>query len=155
MYDHNDHSLERFVTAQAQPYGGYADALAEMRAGAKRSHWMWYIMPQRRGLGYSDMAIYYGIADDAEASAYLHHPILGPRLAEVTHWVVHHLATTDARVLMGSSIDVLKLGSCMQLFGAISAQLTDASEPWIVALRHDCAQVLELLNTQGYATSSA
>jgi len=154
MHDHNDHSLERFVTAQAQPYDGYADALAEMRAGAKRNHWMWYILPQRRGLGLSEMAIYYGIADDAEARAYLHHPVLGPRLAEVTHWVVHHLTSTDARVLMGSSIDVLKLGSCMQLFGAISAQLTDASEPWIVALRHDCVQVLELLNAQGYSPSA-
>ncbi len=154
---HNQHAnaLERFVTAQAQPYGGYADALAEMRAGAKHSHWMWYILPQRRGLGYSDMAIYYGIADDAEAIAYLQHPVLGPRLAEVTHWVLHHLASTDATLLMGSPTDVLKLGSCMQLFGAICAQLTDASEPWIVALRHDCAQVLELLNAQGYTNPSA
>ena len=155
MHDQPTNALERFVTAQAQPYGGYADALAEMRAGAKHSHWMWYIFPQRRGLGSSEMAIYYGIADDAEAIAYLHHPILGPRLAEVTHWVAHHLATIEARVLMGSHIDVLKLGSCMQLFGAISAQLTDASEPWIVALRHDCAQVLQLLNAQGHTTQSA
>lgn len=155
MHDQHTNALERFVTAQAQPYGGYADALAEIRAGAKQSHWMWYILPQRRGLGSSEMAIYYGIADDAEACAYLQHPILGPRLAEVTHWVAHHLATIEARVLMGSSIDVLKLGSCMQLFGAISAQLTDASEPWIVALRHDCAQVLQRLQSQGYDVPSA
>ncbi|MBM4412927.1 MAG: DUF1810 domain-containing protein [Chloroflexi bacterium] len=153
MQYNEEHSLERFVTAQAQTYDGYADALAEMRAGTKHSHWIWYILPQRRGLGSSEMAIYYGIADDAEAIAYLHHPILGPRLAEVTHWVVHHLASTDARVLMGSQIDVIKLGSCMQLFGTISAQLADVSEPWIVALRHDCAQVLELLNAQGYLPS--
>ncbi|MEY3989017.1 MAG: hypothetical protein RI985_98 [Chloroflexota bacterium] len=154
MQYNEEHSLERFVTAQAQPYGGYADALAEMRAGTKQTHWMWYIMPQRRGLGYSDMAIYYGIADDAEAIAYLQHPVLGPRLAEVTHWVLHHLTSTDATLLMGSRTDVLKLGSCMQLFGSISAQLTDASEPWIAALRHDCALVLELLNAQGYTNPS-
>jgi uncharacterized protein (DUF1810 family) len=155
MQYHEQDSLERFVTAQAQPYGGYADALAEMRAGAKQTHWMWYIMPQRRGLGRADMAIYYGIADDAEARAYLQHPVLGPRLAEITHWVLHHLGTSDAASVMGAHTDVLKLSSCMQLFGDMSAQMSDTHEAWIVALRHDCPQVLQLLNAQGYATPSA
>jgi len=147
-------ALERFVVAQNQHDSGYADALAEMQAGAKQRHWMWYILPQRRGLGRSDMAIYYGIADDAEAREYLRHPMLGPHLAEITACVRNQLTTIDAQILMGSHIDVLKLASCMQLFGDISAQMHDASEPWIVALRHDCPQVIQLLQDQGHMPSA-
>jgi uncharacterized protein (DUF1810 family) len=149
-----DHTLERFVTAQNQPHDGYADALAEMQAGAKQRHWMWYIFPQRRGLGHSHMAVYYGIADDAEAIAYLRHPVLGTRLAEITACVRHQLATIDAQILMGSHIDVLKLESCMQLFSDISAQINDATEPWIATLRHDCPQVIQLLQDQGHVASA-
>jgi uncharacterized protein (DUF1810 family) len=149
-----DHTLERFVAAQNQPYDGYADALAEMQAGAKQRHWMWYIFPQRRGLGRSDMAIYYGIADDAEAREYLRHPLLGPRLAEITACVRNQLTTIDANTLMRSHIDVLKLGSCMQLFSEISAQINDATEPWIATLRHDCPQVIQLLQDQGHMPSA-
>ncbi len=69
--------LERFVEAQAD---AYADALAELQAGEKRTHWMWFIFPQLRGLGSSQMADFYGIEDRDEAAAYLNHGILGPRL---------------------------------------------------------------------------
>jgi len=71
--------LERFVAAQD---GVYAQALAELRRGAKRSHWMWFIFPQIAGLGRTATAQKYAIADLAEARAYLAHPVLGPRLAE-------------------------------------------------------------------------
>ncbi len=71
-------SLDRFVTAQERDY---AAALSELRDGAKRSHWMWYVFPQLRGLGRSAMAETYGIADLAEARAYLAHPLLSARLA--------------------------------------------------------------------------
>ncbi|MFZ9857146.1 MAG: DUF1810 domain-containing protein [Roseiflexaceae bacterium] len=152
-YD-TDHTLERFVTAQNQSHDGYADAIAEMQAGTKQRHWMWYIFPQRRGLGRSHMAVYYGIADDAEAIAYLRHPVLGPRLAEITSCVRSQLKTIDAQILMGSHIDVLKLGSCMQLFGDISTQMIDATAPWIVALRQDCPQVIQLLQHQGHIAST-
>lgn len=149
-----DHTLERFVTAQNQSHNGYADALTEMQSGAKQRHWMWYIFPQRRGLGHSHMAVYYGIADDAEAIAYLRHPVLGPRLAEITACVRTQLTSIDANALMGSHIDVLKLGSCMQLFDDISSQMSDTTEPWIASLRHDCTQVIRLLQDQGHMPSA-
>jgi uncharacterized protein (DUF1810 family) len=125
-----------------------------MQAGAKQHHWMWYIFPQHRGLGHSHMAVYYGIADAAEAVGYLRHPMLGPRLAEITACVRNQLTTIDAHILMGSHIDMLKLASCMQLFGDISAQIDDATEPWIATLRHDCPQVIQLLQDQGHMPSA-
>jgi uncharacterized protein (DUF1810 family) len=73
--------LARFVEAQ-RPI--YQQALSELRAGDKRSHWMWYIFPQIAGLGRSPAAQLYAIADEAEARAYLAHPVLGPRLRECT-----------------------------------------------------------------------
>src|ERR687895_593124 len=80
-----DFDLERFVTAQAPVF---ATALAELRAGQKRSHWMWFIFPQLRGLGRSATAQHYGIGSLAEARAYLAHPLLGPRLIDCTRAVL-------------------------------------------------------------------
>jgi uncharacterized protein (DUF1810 family) len=109
-------SLERFVKAQEN---SYAKALAELKAGAKRTHWMWWIFPQMRGLGSSDNAIYYGIADEAEAVAYLQHSILGPRYRECLDVVYDQLCVRglDPLTLMDSEIDVLKLKSSLQLLG--------------------------------------
>jgi len=109
-------SLDRFVKAQEN---SYANALAELKAGAKRTHWMWWIFPQMRGLGSSDNAIYYGIADEAEAGAYLQHPILGPRYRECLDVVYDQLCLrgVDPLTLMDSEIDVLKLKSSLQLLG--------------------------------------
>ena len=73
--------LERFVTAQAPVF---ATALAELQSGQKRSHWMWFIFPQLRGLGRSTMAQHYGVGSLTEARAYLAHPLLGPRLVQCT-----------------------------------------------------------------------
>ena len=106
MYD-----LSRFLEAQKNSYD---TALREIRAGRKRSHWMWYIFPQIRGLGYSAMAQHYAIRDLGEAREYLRHPVLGPRLIEISEALLA-LEESDPRRVMGSPDD-LKLRSCMTLF---------------------------------------
>jgi uncharacterized protein (DUF1810 family) len=103
--------LERFVKAQQYDYD---TALREIRGGRKRSHWMWYIFPQLKGLGYSSTSQYYGIRDLEEAKAYLQHPVLGPRLVEISEALLT-LDTDDAGAVMGYP-DNLKLHSCMTLF---------------------------------------
>ncbi|MGA1799652.1 DUF1810 domain-containing protein [Sphingomonas sp. 4RDLI-65] len=106
--------LDRFVTAQA---GVYPQALAELRAGAKRSHWMWFVFPQIAGLGQSAMARTYAIAGADEARAYLAHPVLGARLIEATAAVVG--ARGSAEAILGG-IDAVKLRSSMTLFAAVA-----------------------------------
>jgi uncharacterized protein (DUF1810 family) len=105
--------LSRFVEAQA---GVYETALGELHDGEKRTHWMWFLFPQLRGLGRSEMAWRYGIADIDEARDYLRHPLLGPRLAECTQAVLMH-AGTPLGVILGFP-DELKFVSCMTLFDA-------------------------------------
>jgi len=104
-------SLERFLQAQE---GDYAAALAEIRAGRKRSHWIWYIFPQLKGLGRSMTAEYYGIRDLAEAREYLAHPVLRQRLIEISEALLG-LPSNDADEVMGFP-DNLKLRSSMTLF---------------------------------------
>jgi uncharacterized protein (DUF1810 family) len=109
--------LARFLQAQA---GVYERALAEIAAGYKRSHWMWYIFPQFDGLGYSSISQQYAIKSLDEARAYLAHPVLGPRLTaccEAALGVQGH----SARDIFGSPDD-LKLRSCATLFALVSAQ---------------------------------
>lgn len=106
--------LQRFLDAQ---HGSYATALTEIRVGRKRSHWMWYIFPQLRGLGYSDTSHFYGIQGRDEAEAYLAHPILGPRLLEICQALLT-LESRDATRILGSPDD-LKLRSSMTLFAAL------------------------------------
>lgn len=108
--------LGRFVTAQAHTIDM---ALAELRAGRKRSHWMWFVFPQLRGLGQSDMAVRYGIGSFDEARAYLAHPVLGPRLQECTGAVVG-AAVHSLHEILGSPDD-MKFRSSMTLF-AIAAE---------------------------------
>lgn len=103
--------LERFVSAQA---GVYETALAEIRNGAKRTHWMWFVFPQLRGLGSSPTAQRYAIRDLAEARAYRAHPLLGPRLLECAEAVAESAVPTAER-LFGYPDD-LKLRSSMTLF---------------------------------------
>lgn len=109
--------LERFVYAQ---HGIYETALSEITSGRKESHWMWYIFPQLRGLGRSEMACFYGIADIDEARAYLEHPILGCRLRKCCKALLSH-KEKDPREIMGE-IDSLKLRSSMTLFAIISRE---------------------------------
>lgn len=105
--------LERFVRAQ-EPV--IADVRRELRAGRKRSHWMWFVFPQLRALGRSPTAQRYGIASPAEAQAYMAHPVLGPRLVECAE-LVRAVQGRSAHEIFGSPDD-LKLRSCMTLFAA-------------------------------------
>lgn len=107
-------SLERFLDAQRDTYD---TALAELCAGDKRSHWMWFIFPQIAGLGQSMMARTYAIADASEARAYLAHPVLGPRLLEATEAVT--AAHGSAATILGD-IDAVKLRSSMTLFASVA-----------------------------------
>ena len=105
--------LARFLEAQAPIH---ESAFEELRDGRKRTHWMWFVFPQLRGLGRSETAWRYGIADLAEARAYLGHPVLGPRLAECTQAVLAHAGTPLGAIL--GFPDELKFVSCMTLFDA-------------------------------------
>ena len=122
------YDLHRFVDAQEAVY---EDVVAELRAGRKRSHWMWFVFPQLRELGRSSTAVHYGIGSRDEAVAYLDHDTLGPRLRECARLV----AAVDGRSIeqvMGH-VDALKLRSSMTLF----ANATDDDRDFIEVLeRH-------------------
>ena len=120
------YDLRRFVEAQ-EPV--YARVLAELRAGRKASHWMWFIFPQIAGLGHSAMARRYAISSRSEASAYLDHPVLGPRLRECTR-LVNAIEGRSAHEIFGSPDDV-KFRSCMTLF----AEVTVDNDAFDAALR--------------------
>ncbi|MGY1748790.1 DUF1810 domain-containing protein [Modestobacter sp. SYSU DS0511] len=111
--------LQRFVDAQ-EAGGTYAQALAELRAGSKRSHWMWFVFPQVAGLGRSPMAQRYAIGGAEEARAYLAHPVLGPRLVECARALLD-LGTSDPVDVLGG-VDAQKLRSSMTLFAAVTAE---------------------------------
>lgn len=110
------HDLARFVEAQE---GVYEQALAEIRGGRKRSHWMWFVFPQIEGLGSSPMAKRYAIKTRAEAVAYLAHPVLGPRLVACAEGAAAVPGNASARDVFGSPDD-RKLQSSATLFGCVS-----------------------------------
>jgi uncharacterized protein (DUF1810 family) len=103
--------LDRFVSAQAAMY---PQVLAELQAGEKRSHWIWFIFPQMKGLGHSSMSEFYGIGSLEEARAYLRHPVLGPRLEECT-LLVNAIEKRSIEHILGFPDD-LKFRSSMTLF---------------------------------------
>jgi uncharacterized protein (DUF1810 family) len=107
------YGLERFVVAQDQD-GTYERAVEELRAGRKRSHWMWFVFPQIAGLGFSAMSIEYAISSVGEARAYLQHAVLGPRLLACAG-IVLQMQGLDAQDIFGD-IDAQKLHSSMTLF---------------------------------------
>ncbi len=111
------YNLQRFVDAQ-EPI--YDRALAELKAGQKQSHWMWFIFPQIAGLGRSDMARRYAIGGPDEAKAYVEHSLLGPRLEECAQALLEH-ADRSAREVLGSPDD-MKLHSSMTLFAAVAPE---------------------------------
>jgi uncharacterized protein (DUF1810 family) len=123
------YTLERFISAQDQA-GTYEAALAELRSGRKRSHWMWFVFPQLAGLGQSPTSRHYAISSLAEARAYLEHPVLGPRLIECAR-VLIDLPDRSAQDVFGG-IDAIKLRSSMTLFAhadpgnPVFAQVLDA-----------------------------
>ena len=112
-----NYNLERFLKAQDSVWGSYSDALKEIKDGRKRSHWIWYIFPQIKGLGHSSNSEFYGISNKDEAKEYLEHPVLGLRLRDITK------ALLDCNNQSASSIlgfpDVLKVQSCMTLFDLV------------------------------------
>ena len=108
-------NLERFLKAQESSYD---IALQELNDGRKRSHWMWYIFPQLKALGYSETALYYGIADMEEAKSYLAHPILKARLVACCEAILLHKDKSALRIL--GDIDAMKLKSSMTLFALAS-----------------------------------
>ncbi len=111
-------TVERFIKAQEESYG---QALEEIKNGHKRSHWMWYVFPQLKGLGRSETARYYGIANRTEAEAYLADPLLGSRLLEISGELLK-LESCDAREVFGRPDDV-KLKSSMTLFYLVDGNL--------------------------------
>ena len=113
------YDLSRFHKAQK---GSYETALAEIRAGRKRSHWIWYIFPQIQGLGYSSTAQYYAIEDLGEAKAYLADPVLRERLLEISNALLA-LDSCDPTDVMGYPDD-LKLRSSMTLFSLADPECT-------------------------------
>ncbi len=108
--------LQRFVDAQDRG-GIYARALAELRQGRKQGHWIWFVFPQITGLGSSDMARFYAISSLDEATAYLAHPMLGPRLDTCAEALLE-LPTRDAGAVLGE-VDAMKLRSSMTLFAHV------------------------------------
>ncbi|MFB6155736.1 MAG: DUF1810 domain-containing protein [Haloferacaceae archaeon] len=119
------YDLQRFVDAQDPVI---ADVKAELRAGRKRTHWMWFVFPQLEGLGRSRRAKRYGIASRGEAEAYLAHETLGPRLRECTR-IVNDVEDRTAREILGSPDD-LKFRSSTTLFAAVA----DDPDPFETAL---------------------
>jgi uncharacterized protein (DUF1810 family) len=117
--------LKRFVDAQGPVYRSVVD---ELRGGRKRSHWMWFVFPQVRGLGSSPMAVRYGISSLEEARAYLAHGVLGPRLHECAR-LVNEVRGRSIGEIFGSPDD-LKLRSSMTLF----AHATDGNEDFVALL---------------------
>jgi uncharacterized protein (DUF1810 family) len=116
-------NLSRFVEAQAK---NYSRALAELRAGRKQTHWIWYVLPQLRGLGTSSMAVFYGIGSAQEAEAYLAHPVLGPRLKECVTAMNALEGLSAVQVL--DQIDAAKFRSCLTLFRTVDPKDHDFSE---------------------------
>ncbi len=115
MAAYDPHDLQRFVAAQD---GVFETAVAELRAGSKQSHWMWFIFPQLRGLGRTPTAHFYGISSLEEARAYLGHPLLGPRLRQCVEAVLPWGNKRSAEQILGP-IDALKLRSSLTLFDAV------------------------------------
>jgi uncharacterized protein (DUF1810 family) len=111
-------NLERFVEAHDRG-GTHEQALAELRAGRKRGHWIWFVFPQIEGLGSSEMARFFAISSLDEATAYLGHPLLGPRLTEAAQALLDQ-PSRDPEAVLGA-IDALKLRSSMTLFAAVEA----------------------------------
>lgn len=136
------HNLQRFLDAQESVYN---DVLAELRAGRKQSHWMWFIFPQFAGLGTGSLAQRYAIQSTDEARAYLTHSILGARLRECAELVLAVNGRTINEIL--GAPDDLKLCSCATLFATVSDQ--GSVFEWLLAKYYDGAEderTLELLN---------
>ena len=133
-------SPERFIEAQA---GNWPAPLEEIRAGQNRTHWMWFIWPQLRGLGRSPTAVRYGLIRLEEAKAFLADGVLGPRLIEISEAMLTHEGKAPETIL--GPVDAMKLCSCATLFhaaggGAVFGRLLDAFNEG-----RPCAATLEMM----------
>ncbi len=135
--------ISRFLKAQDGKFDNYQTALAEIRNGRKESHWIWYIFPQIKGLGFSEMSQYFGIADIAEAKAYLQNPILKDRLYEITNSLLLHSGKSPEAILGG--IDAMKVKSSMTLFDVVSPNDVFAEVLEAFYKGERCKKTLELL----------
>jgi uncharacterized protein (DUF1810 family) len=136
--------IGRFHEAQAN--GEYEAALAEITAGRKRGHWIWYVFPQVAGLGQSHMSQLYAIRDRREAEEYLQDPLLSQRLLEISQAAASHLKQgVPLTTLMGSSIDAGKLASSMTLFAEVARGVPGAD-----AIVEAAEAILEAAAQQGY-----
>jgi uncharacterized protein (DUF1810 family) len=147
---HSD--LERFKTAQ-EASSGFDGALAEIRSGSKRGHWIWYVFPQLAGLGHSILSHKYGIDDIPEAELFLRDAVLRNRLLRITNAVAERLRAGNVGVmqLMSSHVDALKLVSSLSLFGAVARRLhtTDRDDDY-ASLARLADEVLVIAAAQGY-----
>lgn len=134
--------LDRFLKAQEW---GYIQALNEIRAGEKVSHWIWYIFPQLKGLGYSYNSRYYGIDGLEEARAYVEHSLLNERLREITTELLKH-SGGDIIDIMGSGIDAMKLRSSMTMFDVVSPDDIYNNVLDVFFKGKKCSRTLTMLN---------
>jgi uncharacterized protein (DUF1810 family) len=152
IYSRRVSPLERFKEAQDEPYGGFADALAELRAGRKTGHWIWYIFPQLSGLGRSGFSEFYGIAGVKEAADYLRDPVLRGRLLLAATTVAERLRErVPLTRLTGASIDAVKLVSSLTLFGAIARKMHAAEANEECRRLADASdEILAIAESEGY-----
>lgn len=140
------YNLQRFADAQSRVYG---QVTSELRTGHKRTHWMWFVFPQLRGLGHTPTAEYFGIASAGEARAYLAHPVLGPRLQECARLLRDHPGSEPATAILGA-VDALKLRSSMTLFARCAGSESDRALFGAVLDRyydgHSDARTVEMLS---------
>ena len=151
-------SIERFREAQNAPVAGFETALGELRAGAKRSHWIWYVFPQIDGLGSSERSRRFALQGEAEARAFLRDPELRARLLTITSTVLEQVrreSRPSLRALMGSAIDATKLVSSMTLFHHVAERLQDQDQDQerldaYRAVARAAGDVLALAAAEGY-----
>ena len=145
MESSDPHNLQRFIDAQD---GVIETALAELRAGRKQSHWMWFVFPQLAGLGRSSMAQFYGIGSIVEARAYLAHPLLGQRLRDCVEAVGAWAGKRTPDQMLGP-IDAMKLRSSLTLFDRVAPG--SVFEDTLASLFDDNPddRTLALLNAEG------
>jgi uncharacterized protein (DUF1810 family) len=142
---HDD--LQHFVAAQESVF---ACALQELRAGRKRSHWMWFIFPQLDGLGRSETARRFAVQDLDHARRYLQHPVLGPRLVQATQAAQAALADDIALIDLFGPVDAQKFISCMTLFAQAAAEDSIFAQA-LAGLQASDGTTLEMLGEQGRA----
>ena len=143
-------ALERFHEAQSSLSAGFETALAELRAGRKTSHWIWYIFPQIAGLGRSSTAAVFALRGAGEAREYLRDPILRSRYEAMASLVHEQLYRgTPVEELMGGSTDALKLASSVTLFRKTAESLA-ANDPTLASLARCCDRILQQTAPQRY-----